>query len=265
MQTDGHHSPHPKKFASERSSHRRARERAAYRRPRRPALAAQADAEGARAIFPRRRRPHPQEAKVEGWTGRRTRSASRSSMPALLGLSRATLYRQTQFANAPSAHVRERSPPRLSDHERQVVLDTLHSDEFVDQPPSEVSAEALAMSLPTERGMNLLASCLVGMVLNEATGRLWSRWHLAPAICRVWSCRSGGPSPARVKPSRIDGVAPALNPGGTTSRPKAKLSIDCRIARRADESALRLRRPVFVPLFRRRSWRGLLAMHLGER
>jgi putative transposase len=57
---------------------------------------------------------------------------------AALGVSRATLYRAT----APSAPLamRERapSPRRLSDDERQAIVDVMHAPEFVDQPPMEV-------------------------------------------------------------------------------------------------------------------------------
>jgi transposase InsO family protein len=63
---------------------------------------------------------------------------------AALGISRATLYRQTQPAKPASVSVRGPSPRRLGDAERQVLLDTLHSDEFVDQPPAEVYATLLS-------------------------------------------------------------------------------------------------------------------------
>ena len=61
-----------------------------------------------------------------------------------LGVSRATLYRQTQLARLPVAPVRPPSPRRLSDPERQALLDVLHSEEFVDQPPPEVYARLLS-------------------------------------------------------------------------------------------------------------------------
>jgi putative transposase len=63
---------------------------------------------------------------------------------AALGISRATLYRQTQPAKPPSVPERGPSPRRLGDLERQALLDTLHSDEFVDQPPPEVYATLLS-------------------------------------------------------------------------------------------------------------------------
>jgi hypothetical protein len=63
---------------------------------------------------------------------------------AALGISRATLYRQTRPATPPALPVRAPSPRRLSDPERQAVLDVLHSEEFVDQPPPEVYARLLS-------------------------------------------------------------------------------------------------------------------------
>jgi putative transposase len=66
---------------------------------------------------------------------------------AALGISRATLYRQTQPAMPVSTPVRAPSPRRLSDPERQAVLDALHSEEFVDQPPPEVYAKLLSRGI----------------------------------------------------------------------------------------------------------------------
>jgi putative transposase len=62
-----------------------------------------------------------------------------------LGVSRATLYRHTEPTKpAASVSLRAPTPRRLSDHERQAVLDVLHTDEFVDQPPPEVYARLLS-------------------------------------------------------------------------------------------------------------------------
>ena len=61
-----------------------------------------------------------------------------------LGISRATLYRQTQPAKPASVPERRPSPRRLGDPERQALLDTLHSEEFVDQPPAEIYATLLS-------------------------------------------------------------------------------------------------------------------------
>jgi len=61
-----------------------------------------------------------------------------------LGVSRATLYRSTQATPPASACVRARSPRGLTEGERDAVLETLHSAEFVDQPPPEVYARLLS-------------------------------------------------------------------------------------------------------------------------
>jgi len=63
---------------------------------------------------------------------------------AALGVSRATLYRQTQPPKPLSVSVPAPNPRRLSDLERQTVLDVLHSPEFIDQPPQEVYATLLS-------------------------------------------------------------------------------------------------------------------------
>ncbi|WP_437577175.1 hypothetical protein [Sorangium sp. So ce887] len=63
---------------------------------------------------------------------------------AALGISRATLYRQTRPAKPPALPRPAPSPRRLSDPERQAVLDVLHSDELVDQASPEVYATLLS-------------------------------------------------------------------------------------------------------------------------
>jgi putative transposase len=65
-----------------------------------------------------------------------------------VGLSRATLYRERRPV-APMVTVRQRvrSPRRLSDDERQAILDVMHTPEFVDQPPLEVFATLLSRSV----------------------------------------------------------------------------------------------------------------------
>jgi putative transposase len=67
-----------------------------------------------------------------------------ASACAALGVSRATLYRATQPAAPPAGSPRPPSPRRLSDEERQAIVDALHSEEFVDQPPTEVYARLLS-------------------------------------------------------------------------------------------------------------------------
>jgi len=61
-----------------------------------------------------------------------------------LGVSRATLYRQTTPPAPPPHTERAPSPRRLGEEERQAVLDVLHSERFVDQPPPEVFATLLS-------------------------------------------------------------------------------------------------------------------------
>ena len=67
-----------------------------------------------------------------------------ASACAALGVSRATVYRNTQAPTPPSWHERPPNPRRLGDVERAAVLDVLHSAEFVDQPPFEVYATLLS-------------------------------------------------------------------------------------------------------------------------
>ena len=80
---------------------------------------------------------------------------------AALGVSRATLYRATAPCAPPT--VRERAPShrRLSDAERQAIVDVLHTPEFVDQPPMEVFAKLLS------RGVYLASIRTIYRVLTE--------------------------------------------------------------------------------------------------
>jgi len=64
-----------------------------------------------------------------------------------LGVSRATLYRNTSPPPPPQWHPRARSPRRLSDAERAAVVDALHGSEFADQPPHEVYATLLSRGI----------------------------------------------------------------------------------------------------------------------
>lgn len=109
-----------------------------------------------------------------------------------LGISRATLYRQTQPARPPSVPVRAPSPRRLSDAERQAVLDTMHSEEFVDQPPTEAYARLLS------RGVYLASIRTIYRVLaafGESTERRAQRspmTHVKPTLTatapnQVWT------------------------------------------------------------------------------
>jgi putative transposase len=64
-----------------------------------------------------------------------------------LGVSRATLYRQTRPPTPLSVPMRAPSPRRLGDQERAELLAVLHSEEFADQPPPEVYATLLSRSI----------------------------------------------------------------------------------------------------------------------
>jgi putative transposase len=62
---------------------------------------------------------------------------------AALGLPRATLYRQCKPKADKPPRIRRRSLRRLSELERQAVLEVLHKPRFADQPPPQVFAKLL--------------------------------------------------------------------------------------------------------------------------
>lgn len=78
-----------------------------------------------------------------------------------LGVSRATLYRATAPSAPPMLRERAPSPRRLSDDERQAIVDVMHAPEFVDQPPMEVFAKLLS------RGVYLASIRTIYRVLAE--------------------------------------------------------------------------------------------------
>ena len=78
-----------------------------------------------------------------------------------LGVSRATLYRATRPPAPPTFGRRSPSPRRLSDDERQAIVDVMHTTEFVDQPPMEVFAKLLG------RGIYLASIRTIYRVLAE--------------------------------------------------------------------------------------------------
>lgn len=80
---------------------------------------------------------------------------------ASLNVSRATLYRGTCVPAPRTACQRAPSPRRLSDGERQTIMDAMHSPEFVDQPPMEVFAKLLS------RGVYLASIRTIYRVLAE--------------------------------------------------------------------------------------------------
>jgi len=66
---------------------------------------------------------------------------------AALGVSRASLYRATAPSAPLAVHERAPSPRKLSDDERQAIVDVMHTPEFVDQPPMEVFAKLLSQGV----------------------------------------------------------------------------------------------------------------------
>jgi putative transposase len=66
---------------------------------------------------------------------------------AALGVSRATLYRNTRPAPLRSWVQRAPNPRRVSDAERTAIVDTFHSAEFVDQPVPEVYGALLTRGI----------------------------------------------------------------------------------------------------------------------
>jgi transposase InsO family protein len=99
-----------------------------------------------------------------------------------IGVSRATLYR----ARKPRPLVRAPQPPsprRLSDEERRVVIETLTSAEFADQPPAEVFATLLGRGvyLASIRTMYRVLAAHFGVVSDRRAQRL-VRHHAMPSL-----------------------------------------------------------------------------------
>ncbi len=101
-----------------------------------------------------------------------------------LGLSRATLYRQTQPAKPPASLPRPPSPRRLSDVERQAVLDVLHTEEFVDQPPAEVHARLLSRGVYLASVRTMYRNPPYDRRTASPLKRVRDRWH--PVMRRHW-------------------------------------------------------------------------------
>ena len=64
-----------------------------------------------------------------------------------LSVSRASLYRDRQPPVPRLEGARPASPRRLAEAERQLILDTMHAKEFVDQPPTEAYATLLGRGI----------------------------------------------------------------------------------------------------------------------
>ena len=72
-----------------------------------------------------------------------TTTGETSALCHSVGLSRASFYRREPARPAMAALPRAPSPRALAPVERQAILDTLHSERFVDQSPAEVHATLL--------------------------------------------------------------------------------------------------------------------------
>lgn len=100
-----------------------------------------------------------------------------------IGLSRATLYRSRKPRPIREPAVRSPSPRRLSDDERRLVIETLTSPEFADQPPAEVFATLLSRGvyLASIRTMYRLLAMHFGVVRDRRAQR-FVRHHAAPSL-----------------------------------------------------------------------------------
>lgn len=79
-----------------------------------------------------------------------------------LAVSRATVYRRRTPKKLEGSGAREPSQRRLTEHERQAVLDVLHSDRFMDTAPGEVFATLL------DEGVYLCSERTMYRLLEEA-------------------------------------------------------------------------------------------------
>jgi putative transposase len=105
-----------------------------------------------------------------------------------LGVSRATLYRQTQPAGLPSGAARPLSPRRLSEVECTAILTALHSDEFADQPPTEVYGKLLS------RGVYLASIRTIYRILAASGENLERRAQRSPMVHAKPTLEATGPN-----------------------------------------------------------------------
>jgi len=109
-----------------------------------------------------------------------------------LGVSRATLYRNTRPPTPPRVAQRAPSPRRIGDAERSAILDVFHSAEFVDQSVMEVYAALLSRGvyLASIRSMYRVLAAL-GETKERRNQRL-PQVHVKPSLTatapnQVWT------------------------------------------------------------------------------
>ena len=105
-----------------------------------------------------------------------------------LNVSRASLYRSRAPAPVRPPTIRAPNPRRLSDVERQHILDTLHLPEFADQPPAEVYATLLS------RGEYLASIRTMYRVLSEVGETKERRNQRAPQRHAIPSLTATAPN-----------------------------------------------------------------------
>lgn len=105
-----------------------------------------------------------------------------------LGVSRASLYRARKPPAEPKKREPAPSPRRLSDEERQAVLDVLHEPEFADQPPAEVYARLLG------RGVYLVSIRTMYRILASVGESMERRAQRAPQKHPVPSLTATAPN-----------------------------------------------------------------------
>lgn len=93
-----------------------------------------------------------------------------------LNVSRASLYRSRTPVSSKLPRPRQRNARRISDEERQEILDTLHLPEFADQPPHEVYATLLG------RGVHLASIRTMYRLLAEVGENKERRNQRAPHV-----------------------------------------------------------------------------------
>lgn len=105
-----------------------------------------------------------------------------------LDVSRTSLYRARKPATDPRPREPTRSSRRLSDEERQTVLDVLHEPEFADPPPTEVYARLLG------RGVYLASIRTMYRILASVGESIERRAQRAPQMHAVPSLTATAPN-----------------------------------------------------------------------